>query len=287
MGYMDDVREELVSLYADIPASVLATQNKVWTESQMFSYVESTANNMGGIIQQAFTVMKDGGYYDIAYGPNKYNASFETFLPYYYVPFVFVNPQGNAADPMAFAHEFGHFCNDYAASGTVCGIDVAEVFSQGMEYLSLFYAEGGEALKELKLAGSLSTFVEQSAYAQFEHQLYLLETPTVENVRALYAATAEAYGFAELGYDSRGYISISHFYVAPMYIVSYVLSNDLAMQIYQAEDTAAGAGKKLFEDNLTTEEVSIIAFMKSAGLQDPFATDRVARLRETFEKVLG
>ncbi len=287
MGYMEDVREELVALYEDIPSSVLITANKAWTESQMFSYVETTANNMGGIVQQAFATMKDGGYYDITYSPNKYNTSFETFLQYYYVPYVFVNPQGNASDPMTFAHEFGHFCNDYAATGTVCGIDVAEVFSQGMEYLSLFYADGGEALEELKLAGSLSTFVEQSAYAQFEHQLYLLEEPTVENIRALYARTAEDYGFGALSFDPREYISISHLYVAPMYIVSYVLSNDLAMQIYQAEDAAAGAGKKLLEENLTTEELSIIAFVKSAGLQDPFADGRVATLRDTFEKVLG
>ncbi len=287
MEYMDDVRSELVELYTDVPYDVLQTANKACTQEQMFSYVQSTAENMGGIISQAFTVMKDGGYYDIAYSPNKYNASFETFLPYYYVPFLFVNPQGVVMDSLTFAHEFGHFCNDYAASGTTCGIDVAEVFSQGMEYMSLFYAEGGEELKEMALARSLSTFVEQSALAQFEHQLYLLEDLSVENVRALYAQIADDYGFGELSYDSREYISITHLYVSPMYIVSYVLSNDLAMQIYQAEDTASGEGKKLLESNLTTEDASIMAFVKSSGLQDPFADGRVAQLRGTFEKVLG
>ncbi len=287
MAYMDDVRDELAQLYMEIPASVLSALDKEWSESEMFSYVESTANNMGGIIAQAFTTLKDGGYYDISYGPNKYNASFETFLPYYYVPFVFVNPQGNASDPLAFAHEFGHFCNDYASSGMVCGVDVAEVFSQGMEYLSLFYADDGEELKALKLAGSLSTFVEQSAYAQFEHRLYQLEEPTVENVRALYSEIVEGYGFGDLGYGNREYVAVSHLFVAPMYIVSYVVSNDLAMQIYQAEDAEAGAGKKLLEENLTTEALSIVSFAESAGLQDPFADDRVKSLRETFEKVLG
>jgi len=142
-------------------------------------------------------------------------------------------------------------------------------------------------MRKMVLSGSLSIFVEQSAYASFEHQLYLLEDPTVENVRALYARTAEDYGFGELSYDSREYITISHLYIAPVYMLSYVLSNDLAMQIYQAEDAASGAGKKLLEDNLDTEEATLLSFASAAGLTDPFAEGRVAQLRETFEKVLG
>lgn len=287
MAYMGDVQQELVESYTSIPDDVWSERYKTWTQNQMFSYVESGANAMGGVIGEAFSVMKDGGYYDITYSPNKYNASFETYLQYYYAPFVFVNPLGDGTDPLTFAHEFGHFCNDYAATGTVCSIDVAEVFSQGMEYLSLFYADKGETLKKMKLAGSLSTFVEQSAYASFEHQLYLLEDPTVEDVRALYEKTANAYGFDTWNFDSREYVTITHLYIVPMYMVSYVLSNDLAMQIYEAEDAESGAGKKLLEDNLTTEEISILSFAKSAGLTDPFAEGRVAQLRKTFEKVLG
>jgi len=287
LEYMDDVREELVELYVNVPSDAWSKRYETWTESQMFSYVESTANNMGGIIAQAFSVLKDGGYYDIAYSPNKCNTSFETYLQYYYVPFVFVSPMGDGTDPLTFAHEFGHFCNDYASTGTACGVDVAEVFSQGMEYMSLFYGEKGEEMRKMVLSGSLSIFVEQSAYASFEHQLYLLEDPTVENVRALYARTAEDYGFGELSYDSREYITISHLYIAPVYMLSYVLSNDLAMQIYQAEDAASGAGKKLLEDNLDTEEATLLSFASAAGLTDPFAEGRVAQLRETFEKVLG
>lgn len=285
MAYLEDIRAQLAQLYVDLPYGAWKALDEEWTTDQTFSYVESTADAMGGIIYQAFSVMKDGGYYDIAYSPNKYNASFETYLQYYYVPFIFVNPRGDGHDPLAFVHEFGHFCNDYAASGTTCGIDVAEVFSQGMEYLSLFYADGGEKLKEAVMASSLSTFVEQSAYASFEHQLYLLEEPTVENVRALYEKTAESYGFGELSYDSREYISLAHLYIAPMYMLSYVLSNDLAMQIYQAEEAAAGEGLKLLESNLTTESVTLLSFVESAGLKDPFAAGRAAQLRETFEKV--
>lgn len=287
MAYMEAVRDQLVSLYTEIPADAWSERYKSWTQEQMFAYVESTAENMGGIVSNAFAVLKEGGYYDIAYSPNKYNGSFETYLQSYYVPFVFVNPQGNGADPLTFAHEFGHFCNDYASTGTVASIDVAEVFSQGMEYMSLFYADGGGKLRKMTMANSLSTFVEQSAYSSFEHQLYLLEDVSVENIRALYEQTAQEYGFEMWNVDNREYIIIAHLYVAPVYMVSYVLSNDVAMQIYQAEDSASGSGRQLLENNLATEELSLLSFVSAAGLTDPFAEDRLIRLRETFEKVLG
>ena len=287
MTYMENVQDELVELYTDIPADAWDARYETWTQEQMFAYVQSAADNMGGLVSNAFAVLKEGGYYDIAYSPNKYNASFETYLQSYYVPFIFVNPQGNGSDPMTFAHEFGHFCTDYAATGTVCSIDVAEVFSQGMEYMSLFYADGGGQLKEMTMANSLSTFVEQSAYSSFEHQLYLMEELTVENVRELYEQTAKDYGFEMWNLDAREYISIAHLYIAPVYMVSYVLSNDVAMQIYEAEEASSGGGRQLMENNLATEEQSLVSFVRSAGLTDPFAEGRLAQLRETFEKVLG
>lgn len=289
IAYMDDVRKELVDLYVDMPADVWSAGNNYWTERQTFDYVKSGAAAMGGEIAQAFDFLESGKFYDISYSANKYNASFETYLNYYSVPFIFVNPQNDGTDPLTFAHEFGHFCNDYASSGTACSIDVAEVFSQGMEYLSLFYADGGAELERMKMASSLSVFVEQSAYAGFEHQLYLMDEDelTVENVRKLYAQTVEAYGFGKWEYDAREYIAIAHLYIAPVYMVSYVLSNDLAMQIYQAELSESGAGLQLLEDNLATEKITLTAFVQDAGFSDPFAEGRVAQLRKTFQKVLN
>ena len=289
MAYLEDVNEELVDLYMEIPSDVWSPLYTPCSESETLSYVENCANAMGGTVADAFKLLKDGGYYDISYRENKYDASFEVFLPYYSVPFVFVSPRGNSADRLTFAHEFGHFCNDYASGGRTAGIDVAEIFSQGMEYLSLFYAEDTKALERMKMADSLAVFVEQSAYASFEHQVYLLEEEelTVENVQKLYGDVGTAYGFDRWGWDSRDFVLVNHFFIAPMYVISYVVSNDAAMQIYQAEQGAKGEGLKLLENNLATEEATFLAFVNAAGLKDPFSDGRVAELRKTFEKVLG
>ena len=90
------------------------------------------AENMGGLVQEAFVLMEGSGLYNISYGQNKYDASFEVYLTLYSEPYVFLNPTQSDYDFLSFAHEFVHFCNDYASYGSGATVDVAEFFSQGM-----------------------------------------------------------------------------------------------------------------------------------------------------------
>lgn len=75
---------------------------------------------------------------------------------------------------------------------------------------------------------------------------------------------------------------VPHFFTNPLYIVSYVVSNDAAMQIYQAELETSGAGLKLLEDNLATEQAYFLAFVEEAGLKSPFLPGRAQELAQTF-----
>ena len=124
------------------------------TDSQNFRYVKTVAQAMGGDVEEAFTFMEENTYYDIAAGKNKYPISFEVFLPYYNVPFLFMAPEGSIYDRLTFAHEFGHYANDYLCGGSYAGTDVAEVHSQAMEYLSLLYGKNTTTLTRLKMADS-------------------------------------------------------------------------------------------------------------------------------------
>jgi oligoendopeptidase F len=242
---------------------------------------------MGGIPKEAFTLMDEAGLYDISYSENKYDGSFEVYIDNYLEPFVFLSPSQYNYDYLSFAHEFGHFCNDYAAFGCYAGVDVMEVFSQGMEYLSLCYNDDTEDLTKLKMADSLSVYVEQAAFADFEMRMYELtgEDLTVENLCLLYDQVALAYGFDSIGYDDREFVQINHFYESPMYIISYVVSNDAAMQLYQLEQENPGDGLKLYEEHLTTQETFFLAFVESAGLESPFAKGRIEAVRTTFENI--
>lgn len=287
-AYLGDIRTELVPLYTKLDdLDVWEEGNRSCSEAQTYQYVEKMAAAMGGQIDDAFRQMDSSGLYHISYGENKYNASFEVFLPNYMAPFVFMNPTMTSRDKLTFAHEFGHFCNDYASGGTTVGIDVAEFFSQGMEYLSLCYVDGASALVGLKMADSLCVYVEQAAFADFEEQVYRLSAQelTMENIRTLYGKTTDAYGFGEY-VDDRSYVTVGHFFTSPMYVISYVVSNDAAMQLYQMEMAEEGSGLNCYTGNLATEQEGFLAFVKEAGLQSPFDPGRIQAVKDTLKKTL-
>ena len=199
-----------------------------------------------------------------------------------------MNPSGTSYDQLTFAHEFGHFCNDYASGGSVAGIDVAEIYSQAMEYLSLCYGTQTDDLQKLKMADCLSIYVEQAAYACFEHQVYMLEAEelTAQKVFALYEQIGNSFGFDAWEWDSRSFVRVTHFFTNPLYVISYVVSNDAALQIYRLEQETPGQGKTLFEDNLATPVGDFLAFVDSAGLQSPFVEGRLSDVRSLLEEIL-
>lgn len=288
-AYIEQIQHELVPLYRYICTyGVRGIDIDECSEEETFEYVQQMAAAMGGTVEQAFHRMEEAELYDIRPGENKYEASFEIYIYNYNEPFVFVNPTQSSLDKLTFTHEFGHFCNDYASYGTGVGIDVAEIFSQGLEYLSLCYGEDTRSLEALSLANSLCVYVEQAAYASFERQAYELtgEELTVENVCGLFEKVAVEFGFDVWGVDSQFFAGVPHFYTNPMYVFSYVVSNDAAMQIYQLELEESGAGLAKYQENLDADETYFLAFLESAGLDSPFAEGRIQTVRETLEDAL-
>lgn len=286
---IEDIRRELVPLYRTLSPDVWSASYAASSEQETLNSLGAAANNMGGTAAEAFGLLKAAKLYDIGYGENKYNASFEHYLTSYYEPFIFMNATLTAYDKLSLAHEFGHFCNDYASYGSRAGVDVLEFFSMGMEYLSLCYGENTEGLTQVKMADSLCNYVEQGAYASFEQRMYGLtgDDLSAAGLYDLYGQVALEFGFDSVGFDRREFVDVTHYYTNPMYIFSYVVSNDAAMQLYQLELEQPGAGWTLYEDNLATQEAYFLAFVSSAGLESPFRKGRIGEVREMFEKVLG
>lgn len=288
--YFIRVGQTLTPLYRSVMERTAASGDgyAYCSELETFRYVQNTAKAMGGSVWDAFCLLEEGELYDITYSQNKYAASFETYLESYYEPFIFLNPYLDQTDKLSFAHEFGHFCNDYVCWGSYAGTDVLEVHSQAMEYLSLCYGEADEQLVKLKLEDCLSTYVEQAAYALFEQEVYALEGDalTVENVRAINERIGTKFGMDVWGFDSRDYVTIPHYFTQPMYIASYVVSNDVALQIYQLEKEEAGAGLEVYEKCLESVDSYIIGFAESYGLESPFEDDRLEKVKKTLEEGL-
>jgi oligoendopeptidase F len=288
--YLAEIRNILSPLYKELDAgNFWDTELPPSTELLTFAYLRSAAQHMGGPVLEAFETMDTYELYDITQSPNKHVTSFEVYLPSYYVPFVFVCPGGSSYDSLLFAHEFGHFCCDYASYGSVAGVDVAEVFSQGMEYLSLCYADGGEEMAKIKLFDCLCLYVEQAALASFEQQVYSLSGSalTTENVESLYTQVCADFGLVTGDWDSRSYLGIPHFFTNPMYIISYVVSNDAALQLYEMEQEDAGTGLACLETNLATTQGYFLAFLEEAGLDSPFTPGRLTKVRDLLKEQLS
>lgn len=287
--YMEQVSKTLLDLYRQVNGSdVWYRFDSYCSEVETMQYLESVAQDMGGSVLKAYRCLSDGKLYDIEYSPNKMDGAYEVFLPSYYVPFIFMSPYLDDTDKLTLSHEFGHFANDYTVGGAYAGIDVAEVHSQAMEYLSLCYGSEAGKLAEYKMADSLSVYMEQSAYALFEQRLYALTEAelTEENVQKLYKDICLQFGFDSWDWDSRDYIVIEHIYTEPVYLVSYVVSNDVALQIYQAELETPGKGLKLYEQALESSDSYLIYFAESLGLESPFAHGRLEKVKETFQNIL-
>ena len=289
-SYLEQIRTQLVPLYRRVNAS--GVWDEYWdgySEKTTFAYVQNCAEDMGGTIAQCFRELKDRKLYDLSFGANKYDSSFEVYLYSYQLPYIFTNPDGSAYDPLTFAHEFGHFCNEYVCGGSYAGTDVAEVFSQGMEYLSLCYGKADSRVRKLKMLDCLNIYVEQAAYASFEQQVYGLtgEELTVENVQALYEQVGTDFGFPSWNWDSRDFVTMPHYFTNPMYIISYVVSNDAAFQLYQLEQAEEGSGLARYEAHLQSEESYFLSFLESAGLESPFTEGRLESVRQVLEAELG
>lgn len=287
--YLEAMGEALLPVYEDL--FLVPDWGYSWeacNETMAFRYVREAAQAMGGTVSDAFAHLNRYSLYDISYSENKYNASFEVFLPSYMQPFIFMNPSGSMGDKLTLAHEFGHFANDYACSGSYAGIDVAEVHSQGFEYLSLCYISDTEELTNYKMVDSLFSLMQCSAHALFELQVYQLtgEDLTVENILKIQEDVGTRFGFDTLDWVSLDFVGITHFYTSPMYMVSYVVSNDLALQIYQLELETPSEGLALYNRCLESNESRIVGFAQTYGLLMPFAQRRPGELAQFFRKNL-
>ena len=70
-----------------------------------------------------------------------------------------------------------------------------------------------------------------------------------------------------------------------MSVISYVVSNDAAMQLYQMELQTPGSGALVYLDQLATGEQTLLSFLASAGLRTPFG--RTEEVRAIMEAHFG
>lgn len=299
--YIEQVRRELVPLYGALvyDDDFAGLQFTAADSEAIFFALKQAVTAMGGTAQEAFAFMEAYGLYDITQSDRKADTSFTTYLYSYEAPYLLLDSQGTEEDLLTFAHEFGHFADDYAHYHGLGDLETAETFSQAMEYLALCYlqaAPGGstvEELKRLKLADTLETFVTQAAFGDFENRVYALSEDqlTLEAVNGIYRQITKDYGFYTQEFDfyySQGWIDIPHFFESPYYVISYCLSADAALQICCLEDGTQGDGLEKYNEllNMNTEG-GIQAVLAAAGLENPLKVGKIKEICDFFRQSLA
>lgn len=293
--FLSEIREYL------LPVMEMAQNNRALsrlsvgsaTESQMKQMLRSAAENLGGTVWDAYRFMETYELYDISKSSKKIDASFQTYLQDYEAPFLLVNAKGSGTDYSTFAHEFGHYVDSYYNYGANEDIETAETFSQAMEFLALSYNDTlsekqRSDLLQYGLYDMLETFVYQGAYADFEERVYALPENeiTIEKINDIYRQVCKDYNVYEDGFDfyySQSWIDVLHFFEVPYYIISYCVSAETALQVYQLEAAHNGDGVDAYFRLLDRDyEAGIRQVMQDALMEDPFGEDVLKTTADLF-----
>ena len=281
------VRLELVPLYRQAKEIGLTEDAFMGTPEMdpddALMLVTGIADAMGDDIDETAEFLLEYDLINVDRSDVKASDSYEIYLPDYESPYVFANTIGYAEDILTIAHELGHAVDDYVHYEANDSTDVSETLSQAMEYLCLPYLEDDvrETVTAYKLMDTLSMYAEQGCYNAFEEEVYALapEDVTLEKINAIALRSAEAFGTtSEWGaaYDSMSWVDITHFFQQPMYIISYIVSDSMAIQFYEQELAKEGRGLELYKKAMgLAGEKAFTELAPALDLRDPLSAAQV------------
>lgn len=299
-AYIEDIKTYIRPLY--LRAGEDAYDDELsydyYSESELLNIMQTVAGGMGGYIAEAFDFMTSYGLYDVAMRDNKASASFQAYIRDYDAPFLFIEGREDSDDIIGFAHEFGHYTEAYVNLGSFESADLAECYSQAMEYLALWRLDGvlpekeAENLRLMKLLDTLYLYITQGALAEFERRVYAMDTAelSAESLNAVWEELAESWGYMDEANRTgsvMGWIDVPHLFEQPFYVISYPVSNDVALQIFALEQESPGAGLNKYNELLPRDSGAMIETAEGAGLSSPFAEGRVQKAAALLEKLIG
>ena len=297
--FIQDIKTYLVPIYS-------------WAQEQGLSYslsysslstqalhdgMASVAASIGRECVEAFAFMDRYELYDIEPSTYKADTSFQTYLSLYDSPFIFLNPDGTTRDLTTFVHEFGHYTDAYTNFDAPEAIDLAEVYSQALEFLSLSHMDGVlsasqvEALRTGMVLEALDTFAQQASFADFESRAHALgpDNLSAEKLNELALQASQDFGYCQPGLEEimqYFWMDITHLFEYPFYVISYPVSLDVALQIYELELREEGAGLDKYFEMLPRDYDTFMETVTAGGLESPFSKGGLKSIAELIADVL-
>ena len=229
---------------------------------------------------------------------NRQVGAFTSYLNKYNAPFIFMSGNENIDDYSTLLHEFGHFIDMYKNDGDLSDIDIAEIFSQALELLSLPTLSKyiGEEYKTYltysALKDSLEALVYQGFYARIEEGMYKLEFNQINesSINEIVIDAAEEFMINTSAVYKIEHVLIPHFLQSPIYVHSYCTSVIPALEIYFMEKENIGSGFDAYEKMVERggEEISFLELLERANLTSPFENGHLKDIADKIHyEVLG
>ena len=298
--FIDDVKTYLVpiSIWAEERGLSYSITYSPLSAEDLYPALRGVAENIGHGCTEAFSFMDKYELCDYEPSVYKANTSFQTYLSMYDAPFVFLNPEGTTRDLVTFVHEFGHFTDAYTNFDAAETIDLAEVYSQALEFLSLSHMDGllpasdVNALRTGKMLDALDTFIQQASFADFESKAHAIgpDELTAEKLNELALQATKDFGYCPEGFEEfmqYFWMDITHLFEYPFYVISYPVSLDVAMQVYVLETAEAGKGLDKYFEMMPRDYDTFMETVTENGLQSPFAAGGLASIAQVIADTIG
>lgn len=285
-GYIKAIKQYIVPLYKKADSKKMYDRSLVSAMSPKtaLSTVTGTVEGLDKDIDEALGYMLKYKLYDTVMSDDKYDQSYVLYLNDYDSPFLFCSPSGYSDTVLTIVHEFGHYVDGYLNYGLNDSIDTSEVFSQGMEYLLLCNMDDAGQLTRYKMLDELELYAYQACLNEFEHRAYALDEKelTVETLNSLYSELLEEYGLTD-DYKGLDWISITHLFTSPFYVISYCVSDSAAFELYNMELKKSGSGLEMYM-KLLEESTSydFLDLLEECGMSSAISADTVKEIAATL-----
>lgn len=272
------------------------------TEEGIWSVVGNAVSKIDPSLKGSFDRMMELSLADNSVSDEKMDVGFTTFFPYYGDAYIFNSPYGYFQDYYDMFHEFGHFNAELQSNipylFSVDCLDIAEVNSQGLELLSIYYTEDdyGESagtLAAFLIYEKLESVIDGCLYDEFQKRVYNEQDVTIDRINEIYDEVCEEYGMdpEDLSYEPGvpGWMTVTHNFQQPFYFVSYAVSSLTSLDIFvEAYDDREGA----IEDYLALVPAGAVYTYCEAieryGLRDIFDEDEIKEILdpEKYTRIL-
>ncbi|HIZ56927.1 MAG TPA: hypothetical protein H9671_12200 [Firmicutes bacterium] len=298
------VKTYLVPLYASLQDLELYDSEALYalsiSQEETFAILNRILPEISESLNESFQYMQKYHLYDLDYSPNKKYGGYTTYISNYDAPFLFDTWTGSGYSVINLIHEFGHYnyfyWELYSPITVDPGTDIAEVHSQALELLFQNYFEDffGTAAADMKAAhmeNLLFAMISASMEDEFQETVYENPDMTLDQINRLYYKLSEEY--ACLPSDAAGdvlynWIDIAHTFEVPFYYISYALSLDTALQIWEIslDDWEEGFQRYMDFCAYNTDN-GYFATLEDNGLRSPFEAEGIRHLSETLWEYFG